>query len=187
MAARPAAPVQNAPVLTQATRLVLFCLSTAALTNMWRKCCSTCEERCKAFAVAMFQVSPLVAGAPGADPDDVCSEQHGRSHSLEDAEELAETQHTSSWNPRQAALNLPAMPTWGRQSPPRLLGAEMQALSIRTSRHLQAAIRHAPVNQTAHRRQPGRPRIARYQLQEQGLMFRIRPDMVAPPTQPIRL
>jgi len=47
-----------------------------------------------------------------------------------------------------AALNLPAMPTWGRQSPPRL---------------------HAPVNQTAHRRQPGRP------------------DMVAPPTQPIRL
>ncbi|CAE6966424.1 IPL1 [Symbiodinium sp. CCMP2592] len=35
-------------------------------------------ERCKAFAFAMFQVSPGVAGAPGADPDDVCSEQHGR-------------------------------------------------------------------------------------------------------------
>eukprot|EP00439_Symbiodinium_sp_Y106_P085663 s239_g29.t1 len=29
-----------------------------------------------------------------------------------------------------AALNLPAMPTWGRQSPPRLLGAEMQALQL---------------------------------------------------------
>ena len=36
----------------------------------------------------MFEVKPGVAGAPGADPDDVRAEQHGLSDSLEPAEEF---------------------------------------------------------------------------------------------------